>query len=91
MAGEMLTFDAAVPVLTGKLIALYGFTEGRRIAAAAAEPVLRDFRQMVRSAAPGTEVSEEYFTEDRKAKILLKGGLTDNRRARVTEITVTPQ
>ena len=71
-----MTTDEARAALTGKLIEAYGFSEGLRTAGVVAGPILRDFSEMIRRRADGSEVREEYKTEDGRAALVLTGKRT---------------
>ena len=68
-----MTFDEAKAAITGKLIEAYGFSKGVEVSGVVAGPILYDFMKMLEKALPGEEVSEEYKTEDLRAKLVLKG------------------
>ena len=64
--------EQAVNIIKGKLMEIYGYREGLRIAGVILPGIFADFRQMAASAG-GAGVSEEYKTEDLKAVITLEG------------------
>ncbi len=68
-----MTFQEAEKKLTGIYITAYGFTEGQKKAKVLAPNILTDFRKMLRAAELGTEVRENYQSEDRLTEIELVG------------------
>lgn len=65
--------DKLKQALTLALIDIYGPAEGMRAAAVMLPGIRSDFTAMLRSAAKGSRVSEEYKTEDLRARIVLTG------------------
>ncbi len=59
--------------LTAAFGMIYGPGEGSRICMTVLPGVLKDFQGMIRSAAPGVPVREEYRLEDQKALLVLYG------------------
>ena len=59
-------------LLSGAMIALYGLTEGVRVADVLWPSLLNDLRATLLPLAPGTERTENYRTEDEKAVITLR-------------------
>ncbi len=82
--GSMNTEEAKA-ALTGRLIEAYGFNEGLRVAGVVSDPILRDFYGVIRRTSGGSPVTEEYRTEDRRARIELTGVCRDG-RAEITEV-----
>lgn len=64
--------EARLKICSG-LSTIYGINEGLRMAGIVVPGIINDFEEMVKKAAEGTIVKEEYRLEDGRAVIFISG------------------
>ncbi|MDD6578650.1 hypothetical protein ACKX2L_07200 [Lachnospiraceae bacterium YH-ros2228] len=84
-----ISFKEAERLLTGRIMGVYGISQGKKAAGVLLPAIFKDFRGLLKSH-EGEESSETYRSEDRKAEIILTGIRRDGKTA-LTHISFNGQ